>query len=59
MDTLDDGHDNVIAVKWIIVLLYAPAAIIPLGGIFEPTQATPVENLEACCLFLCRQKALK
>lgn len=45
MDTVDDGHDNVIAVKWIMVLLYAPAALIPLGGIFEPTRATPVENL--------------
>lgn len=42
MDSVDNGHDSVINVKWIMVLLYA---IIFLEEIFEPTRAMPVENL--------------
>lgn len=34
MDTVD-GSDNVISVKWIMVLLYALSAIILLEGIFD------------------------
>lgn len=39
MDTVDNGHDHVQTVKWIMVLLYA------LSTVFEPIGVMPVENL--------------